>query len=82
MLVSVIGVVVAGGGVVEFCIVLVFAKLVIFELTKPTVEEAVASFGELAGRNEMGDNDFRLIPDTMFEICPLLPVLIGIRCWC
>lgn len=68
-----------GGGVVVT--VLVFAKLVIFELTNPTEEDA-ASFGDVAGRNEIGDSDFRLMPETMFEICPLLAELIGISCWC
>jgi len=70
---------VLGGGVVVT--VRVFAKLAIFWLTKPTELEDVASFGDVAGRNEIGESDFRFIPETMFEICPLLAELIGIRCW-
>ncbi len=36
------------------------------ELTKLT--EEAASLCELVGKNEIGDNDFKLMPETIFEI--------------
>lgn len=34
--------------------------------------ELVFSIGEVAGRKDIGDRDFKLMPDTMLEIGPLV----------